>query len=954
MLASRLRAVLATIALTASVTVAPQTASAAPTPSTPDAGRQAAVTDPARVLGDDWKSSSDVLVTGSGDTDGFHLYIAREKDAFAWSRLATLNGGRTEAGAWTGYVCLTGSGRYAAVVYAPVIATNKPDQVSAGAHAAVVDVRTGVARQVAHDVQLSYFNPGCGPDDRVLLTRAIGRDQQQTDLLTVDAVAGKVLTTRRVQAQLTNPAPGPGGDYGVIRGEVVRVAKNGRPTVVARPGGQPYGLRATADAALDLVTLKSEGGVERSAAYRHRAGGLTHLGTSPGKQLELFGLAEGRNALVGDVTGIAVGAARDLQLLSSSRPAQGVSRQGHLVVQGMSVEQTRERMAGRRAAAGVLRVTVESPVSGETRSGTVRSERRAPADVARPTFTGPTAAALLDDLPPITDPGDPKCAIGRNDLFTQVLQPSANQVEWAVDRAANGVLTIDRSIPGTGGTYKPQVMFKKPTNAPNVPAQLMLAILAQETNLAQASWHAVPGDAGNPLISDYYGHRAHEEDIRIIDYSSADCGYGISQVTDGMARGQTTYNSFQQQAIAMDYQANIAAGMAILQAKWLEVAQTQSMVNNGNPAFIENWYLAVWGYNSGVYQNTGGPYGVGWFNNPANPQYKANRDPFLRVDKDDASHPADWSYPEKIMGWAEVPQWQWIDPLTKYLTPAFGAGSNNQLQLPGRYQFCGTVNYCTPNVASPCPSDNSNCWWHGTTSWSDGCAAKCARERLAYSLSSSEPPLLRVYPTACTPFKADIGTVAAVIDDTNGDSSLNRLGCAPQPRGGKFTLRTGSPFGSYAALHGQVDLHQVGAGYLGHTWFTHSYDGDSGGSEEFKRHRVLGTWTTDLPSDDYEIVVHLPSHGANEQVDYIISQGDGGAGGSDHQIVCSIDQNSANWEDKWVSLGWTWLYPGAKVQLDNIVAGAEGTVDVAYDAIAFVNVPGYANGRDCGDPYPGN
>ncbi|MFC8846579.1 hypothetical protein [Micromonospora sp. NPDC057141] len=944
MLATRLRALMSTLVLGATVAVAPQAVSAAaPAAPVPDMGSQASIADPATVLGPGWRRSSDLLVAGAGDTNGFHVYLAREKDAFAWSTLATLNDGQNGVGSWTGYVCLTGSGRYAVVVYAPVIATNKPARMLAGAYAAVVDVRTGKARQVVRGVQLAYFNPACGPGDRVLLTRAIGRDHEETDLLTVDAAAARVTETRRIKAQFTTPAPAADGDYGVVRGELVRVGKGGRLTRLATPGGQPYAVRATADGAVDLLTVKPGGEAEQSAAYRYRVGRLTHLGTSPGKQLELLGLSGGRNALIGEIDGLTKGSAKDLVLLRSSRPARAVSREGHLMVHGMRTERQDARTSKRAPGDGELRVTVQAPRAGAVRSGLVRTERRTAADVT--VLAGPVPAGMAAlAVPP--DPGQPRCAIPRNNVYYQVFQPSANQVEWAVDLAVNNLLRVDRTIPGIP-TYKPQVMFSLPAGSPLVPAQLMLAILAQETNLAQASWHAVPGDAGNPLISDYYGNRPHGENIKIIDYGEADCGYGISQVTDGMASGQTSYSSEQQEAIAVDYMANIAAGLKILVQKWQEVQATGSQVNNGDPRYIENWFLAVWGYNSGIYQNTGGPYGVGWFNNPANPDYPANRTPFLRASLDDASHPADWSYPEKIMGWAETPQWQWIPPLTKYAEPNFGVGSGDVLQLPGRFQFCGSVNYCTPNASDPCPSWNSNCWWHGTTSWGDGCAAKCATGNLAHSLSAPEPPVSYVYSPSCTPFQADIGTVAAVIDNLNNESGVNRLGCAPQPRGGKFTLRTGSPFGSTAGLYGQVDLHQLGAGYLGHTWFTHSYDG-----ADAQHHRVLGTWTTDLPSDDYEIVVHLPSHGANEQVKYVISQGDGGAGGSDHQIVCEIDQNVTAYDDKWVSLGWTWLYPGAKVQLDNIVDGADGTVDVAYDAIAFVNVPGYANGRSCGSPYP--
>ena len=60
--------------------------------------------------------------------------------------------------------------------------------------------------------------------------------------------------------------------------------------------------------------------------------------------------------------------------------------------------------------------------------------------------------------------------------------------------------------------------------------------MAQESNWSQASWHAPPGVAGDPLIADYYGAGGG---IDSIDYADADCGYGISQVTDGMAVGDT-------------------------------------------------------------------------------------------------------------------------------------------------------------------------------------------------------------------------------------------------------------------------------------------------------------------------------------------------------------------------------------------------------------------------------
>jgi hypothetical protein len=64
---------------------------------------------------------------------------------------------------------------------------------------------------------------------------------------------------------------------------------------------------------------------------------------------------------------------------------------------------------------------------------------------------------------------------------------------------------------------------------------------------------------------------------------------------------------------------------------------------------------------------------------------------------------------------------------------------------------------------------------------------------------------------------------------------------------------------------------------------------------------------------------------------------------------CTINQQAhTNWEDHWVHLGTYFLNPGARVQLDNM-SGGGGTVDVGYDAIAFV--PRSTGGHACGDPY---
>ncbi|MFI6758189.1 hypothetical protein ACIBF5_03450 [Micromonospora sp. NPDC050417] len=941
----------ATLFVPASATAQPGPAVQAPPTTRYD---QAALVDPDVALGANWRQSSDVLVTGLGDTEGFHLYVAKEKDAFAWTTLVTLNAGLTGVGAWTGNVCVTGSGRYAAVVFAPATFANKPKLVKGGAFAAVVDLQSSKVSPIAEPVQLAYFNPSCGPTDRVLLTRSTAVEQPKTDLITVDPAAGKAIGTRRIDAHLTNPVPAPDGDYGVVSGALSRVDPSGKLTTIAKPGGQPFAVQATGTGAIDLLTVQrpAEGAAERAVAYRYVNGKQTRLGDAPRTKLELFRLSGGRNILAGDISGINATGQNDLTLAGASKKVRAVSQQGHLLALEMLTDRAAQApalLAGAKTPSpttGTFRATVQATGTGRISTGTVGTERKPAADVPPSTGGGRTTSGM-------TTMGDnntkPKCIVPRNDVKRQSRQPSANQVEWAVDLAVHGELKIQRPAgylyPGSAA-YVPQTLFK-PVSGPQVPAQIMLAVLAQETNMYQASWHAVPGDTGNPLVSDYYGHRAWGGDVEVIDFDEADCGYGISQVTDGMVFGSSRWTAQQQNAIALDYAANIAAGLQILVAKYNEVRATNSWVNNDDPRYLENWYLAVWGYNSGIHAIGPGGYGVGFFNNPANPDYPANREPFLRGSLDDASHPSDWTYPEKIMGWAETPQWQWIDPFTKYASPDFGPDSGGLLALPSRYQFCGPVNNCDEDQPDPCPSWNELCYWHGTTSWLEANSElEFAKEQLSYLPGFPEPSVIRVYPTNCAPLSA----AGAIIVDDLASTADNRLGCANQPWGGKFTMRTGSPTGIHWSEYAKIDLHQAGAGYLGHMWFSHAYDPDfRTGNTAAMLHRIVGTWTPNLPTvGGYDILVHLPSHGANvPAAEYIIKSDTIGT----LESSCVIDQDASTLgEDRWVNLGRYLLKPGAHVQLSNMIDdGTFGEVDIAWDAVAFVPQQGTA--RACGTRY---
>nr|BFE56345.1 hypothetical protein GCM10020063_008710 [Dactylosporangium thailandense] len=114
-------------------------------------------------------------------------------------------------------------------------------------------------------------------------------------------------------------------------------------------------------------------------------------------------------------------------------------------------------------------------------------------------------------------------------------------------------------------------------------------------------------------------------------------------------------------------EADIAASVNILVSKWnqlhAEPDPYKDTLNNDNADSIEHRFIALWAYNSGLHPydqrnlpGSGGHFGLGWLNNPANPDYSTGRDGFLRDTLADAEAPNRWSSPERIMGWVETPQ----------------------------------------------------------------------------------------------------------------------------------------------------------------------------------------------------------------------------------------------------------------------------------------------------------
>ncbi len=83
---------------------------------------------------------------------------------------------------------------------------------------------------------------------------------------------------------------------------------------------------------------------------------------------------------------------------------------------------------------------------------------------------------------------------------------------------------------------------------------------------------------------------------------SFDCGYGVGQVTTGMSNGSGTASA-RQAVIGTHFLFNIAEGVRILADKWNSAPRFRPIAGQGDPAFVEDWYYAIWSYNGFAFSN---------------------------------------------------------------------------------------------------------------------------------------------------------------------------------------------------------------------------------------------------------------------------------------------------------------------------------------------------------------
>ncbi|MFB6553249.1 SGNH/GDSL hydrolase family protein [Streptomyces sp. NPDC056405] len=943
----------------------------------------------AQILGEGWKNSTDRVWTTSSDAQGFHILTADKRDGYAWKTAASLSEPGFDADAWIGNACVTASGKRAVAVYAPRTFTNKPELMTRGAFTAVVDLTDGRVTKLPVHSSLAYFSPGCGRNETAVLSQFTddSAPERKTRLITVDAQSGTPAKPLTLDGQLTSAIPYRDGIAAADGYRVVRIDERGKRSEMVATSGVPFQLRTDRDGG---IVFLDRTGDSRSSVKRMLRGKTSTLATGKLTDVDVTSSADGTVFITGE--------AETEKPLPSAVKKPGVPKEAIASTRGQAVVNSEWRdaktVSGGKAtlASRPIDTHIQTLTTGRTAHLTVTpgAAPLSPPHLGQGTSTSPalvtdsadntapqSRAAAASPTDPVED--ERTCAVPRGSLTEQALQPTPRQVEWAVNQAVIDGLYKWVSRPanwnGTGMTpYTPQTRFPLRALAgdPNgvtdradewhIPSQIMLGITAQESNMWQATRTVVPGLTGNPLIGNYYGIKYASDgtqgDPWAINWGKADCGYGITQVTDGMRKSDTSLTTAQKEAAALDYTANIAYGADILASKWNETRKDGLIVNDGKPKYIENWFFALWAYNSGYYpkstaNSNGGKWGVGWTNNPANPLWKENRTPFLEDANgaDDYTHaakPQHWPYQEKVIGWAARPISAMFAPGD--MQPGYRAAWWNSSQYrttakPPIDLFCTESNDCDNSKINegssnktgqgPCtlPGDPNEtdplylkCWWHEAVKWKFCESGQCGNpiHRFNNDDYPEQPNQNASYPPRCS---AGLPAGTLVVDDVpDGATPAGQPGntCGPSQSAGSFRFNFASWNNTYP---GKIDLHQIGAGYGDHFWFTHTRPA---GTSDGDRLKTTGTWTLGRTLDQWvRIMVHVPDHGAHtQQARYEIDTGTGTF--TRHRYI-----GQEHGSNTWVTLGVYKVSGTPRVQLTSQTTDGTGDEDVAWDAVAF-------------------
>ncbi|MEU6151063.1 RICIN domain-containing protein [Actinosynnema sp. NPDC047251] len=906
------------------------------------------------LLGKGWQKSGDLLWTTSGDAEGFHVLVAEARAGYAWRTAATLRQAGLAADQWIGNACLTGSGKRVAVVYAPRTFVNDAKLFDRGGYTAVVDLGTGQVADVPVKTTLAHYNPGCGTGEVVALTQAADTDLGRTGVFTLDTATGGLSGRTELNGQFTSAVPTAKGVVVAGANALALVEPTGKLQALNRTRGVAYHLTPDADGGVVYADNTKDDDVEVRYVAEIGEDSTPLAGGHAGK----VGISRGSAGRV-----FLTGAPDRVQALPRTVRALDVDADAQVSTTGDAAV-TDARSSGKTAvlSAQPVHIAAKSTKTGRDLGFTVdpANDPVRPTELGREDLAAQAPPAGSGSVGVTADDPDSVCSVPRNDPAIQVYQPKPKQVEWAADLAVFGKLDIARPANwhsnGLTG-YRPQVSFPPRVlqGGGRVPAQVLLGVLGQESNLWQASKHTMPGDYGNPLIGNYYGLESYDDDPAndwIIRPTESDCGYGVSQMTDGMRRGGSLPPA-QQKAIATDYTAAIAAGLQLLQEKWNQLQTAGVRINDNDPAKIENWFAAVWSYNSGYHfpgeAGSHGAYGLGWTNNPANPRYPGDRQAFGTSPRDFAT-PQRWPYPERVMGFAANPPSGYEAPGVE--VPFFRAAwwntdAQRAAVKPDKYTFCVQAkNFCAPGQlytpddpsvvgepAGPCGHTSEagyfdlKCWWHDSVTWKADCATSCGNEFVRYDWEDyqySEPADGTSYPPVCG--AAGLPADALVVDDLPRETPPVRdVNCKRSNfSNGAFELSYGT--NAQGQQSGKIALQQSGGGYGSHFWFT-----DVGADNAVGRAlRVSARWTLHtVLTTPAEVWVSRPKalESSKSPVNYVVDTANG---------PLTVTATWPGTDDKWVNLGAFPFNGRPSVSVSSVNLANDNGNKIAFDAVAFV------------------
>ncbi|MDQ1428138.1 MAG: hypothetical protein QOK39_1614, partial [Acidimicrobiaceae bacterium] len=478
-----------------------------------------------------------------------------------------------------GQQCVTGDGQHVVVVVAARSAANDPSGLAVGATAYAIDIATAQVTLLQHGTSLAYFNPGCGAGDDFALT-SYGRDQATTTVSWGRAGVGP-LGARTMDGEITSAIPTTGGAIAVSGQTLLPIGSARlRPAENVALAGRPHDLHPDGHGGVDQLVDNTVGtsAVRTDAWNISPTGQRNHIGQAVAGSASILGGHGGNNIFANLVT--------DQRRRTIRLPAgAAASNYGDVVAQPANPP------AATGASAAGRPYVDQAPVLTAP-NGTVFSS------------TFPVAAPAARAAPTATTTAPAGCAVGRNNPAVQVPQPSGAQIDWALQEATQNRLATTKARPagafGLGqGPYSPSVDFPIPalrgTPPSGIPPQVMEGIFATESNWDQASFHAPRGLPGNPLIANFYGTDSTSSTINL---AAVDCGYGVGQVTTFMSAASTAEPQTVKLRVAVDYAENVAAAEQILANGWNQLADQSITLNGGQPGVVEDWYFALWAYNT--------------------------------------------------------------------------------------------------------------------------------------------------------------------------------------------------------------------------------------------------------------------------------------------------------------------------------------------------------------------